>query len=79
MLLKKCLYLCQRKLRDTNLKTDKMITEMNFTGQIVKYENGKTFGIHTKMTKKGIRYYRYSSGRFFPISQLEINTYILLD
>ena len=27
MLLKKCLYLCQRKLRDTNLKTEKMTTQ----------------------------------------------------
>jgi hypothetical protein len=56
-----------------------MKTEMKFTGNVIKYENGKQFGIHTKMTKKGIRYYRYSFGRFFPISQLEINKYIILN
>ena len=56
-----------------------MITEMKFTGEVVRYENGKSFGIHTKMTKAGLRYYRYSSGRFFPISQTEINKYIVLN
>jgi hypothetical protein len=56
-----------------------MNTEMKFTGNLIKYENGKKFGIHTKMTKKGVRYYRYSFGRFFPISQLEINKYIILN
>jgi hypothetical protein len=56
-----------------------MTTEMRFTGQIIKYENGRVFGIHVKMTKVGVRYYRYSQGRFFPISQAEINQYILLE
>jgi hypothetical protein len=56
-----------------------MQTEMTFTGIRIKYENGKVFGIHTKMTKKGLRYYRWSFGRFFPISQLQINQYILLE
>jgi hypothetical protein len=56
-----------------------MTTEMKFTGNLIKYENGKKFGIHIKMTKKGVRYYRYSFGRFFPISQLEINKYIILN
>lgn len=55
-----------------------MNTEMTFTGIKIKYENGKVFGVHTKMTKKGLRYYRWSSGRFFPISQNEINNYIVL-
>lgn len=52
---------------------------MKFTGIRIKYENGKVFGIHTKMTKTGLRYYRWSFGRFFPISQNEINQYILLE
>jgi hypothetical protein len=56
-----------------------MTTEMKFTGNAVKYENGKSFGIYTKMTKTGLRHYRYSFGRFFPISQLEINKYIVLN
>jgi hypothetical protein len=56
-----------------------MTTQMKFTGEIIKYENGKTFGIHTKMTKSGLRYYRYSLGRFFPISQTEINKYLVLE
>jgi hypothetical protein len=56
-----------------------MTTEMKFTGNVVKYENGKSFGIHTKMTKTGLRFYRYSFGRFFPISQNEINQYIVLE
>jgi hypothetical protein len=58
-----------------------MNTEMTFTGQKIKYENGKVFGIYSKMTKTGIRYYRYSvmQMRYFPISQMEINQYILLE
>jgi hypothetical protein len=56
-----------------------MTTEMNCTGQIIKYENGKKFSIYSKLTKVGIRYYRYSQMRFFPISQTEINRYILLE
>lgn len=58
-----------------------MKAEMNFTGQKIKYENGKTFSIYSKLTKIGMRYYRYSNMqmRFFPISQTEINQYILLE
>ena len=48
-------------------------TNFNRTGEEVKYENEKTFNIYSKMTKKGLRYYRYSRGRFFPISKNEIN------
>ena len=55
-----------------------MATEMNYTGQTIKYENGKTFAIYSKLTKVGMRYYRYSQMRFFPISQMDINKYILL-
>jgi hypothetical protein len=65
--------------QQTNKKIQIMTTQMKFTGEIIKYENGKTFGIHTKMTKSGLRYYRYSLGRFFPISQTEINKYIVLE
>ena len=57
-----------------------MNTEMKFTGQKIKFENGKTFGIYSKITKKGLRYYRYSSMqmRFFPISEFDINKFICL-
>jgi hypothetical protein len=58
-----------------------MKIEMNFTGQKIKYENGNIFPIYSKLTKIGMRYYRYSrmQMRFFPISQTEINQYILLE
>lgn len=58
-----------------------METEMKQTGEQVKYENGKIFNIYSKMTAKGIRYYRYSKMqmRFFPISKIEINNRICLD
>jgi hypothetical protein len=53
---------------------------MNETGTQIKFGNGKIFNIYTKMTKTGIRYYYFSrmQNRFFPISQLEINNYILI-
>ena len=54
-----------------------MTTEMKSTGEQIKYENGKTFHIYSKMTAKGIRFYKWSSGRFFPISKNEINERIL--
>mgnify|MGYP001184439496 CR=1 len=53
-------------------------TDFNRTGEQVKYENGKTFNIYSKITKKGVRYYRFSLGRFFPISKNEINERINL-
>ena len=54
---------------------------MKNTGQKIKFENGRTFGIYSKMTKKGLRYYFYSGMqmRFFPISEFDINKYILLE
>jgi hypothetical protein len=55
-----------------------MTTEMNYTGINIKYENGNVFGIHTKMTKKGLRYYKYFRGRFYPVSQMEINNRIFV-
>jgi hypothetical protein len=59
----------------------KKLEIMNATATQIKYENGNIFNIYTKLTKSGVRYYRYSSRqmRYFPISQLEINKYILLD
>ena len=52
-----------------------MTTDYNKTGEQVRYENGKVFNIYSKMTKKGVRYYRYSGMqmRFLPISKAEIN------
>jgi len=57
-----------------------MNTEMKATGELIKYKNGNVFAIYSKMTKTGIRYYRYSrmQMRYFPISQMEINTYIFI-
>ena len=50
-----------------------MTNAMNYTGTSIKFENGNVFGIYTKMTKNGLRYYKYFRGRFSPISQIEIN------
>ena len=55
-----------------------MTTTMTQTGEQVKYENGRVFNVYSKMTKNGVRFYRYSRGRFFPISKLEINERICL-
>jgi hypothetical protein len=54
---------------------------MTFTNQTIKYENGKMFAIYSKMTKTGKRYYRYSimQMRYFPISESEINKYIVFN
>ena len=56
-----------------------MNNNMTKTGEQIKYENGNTFYIYSKMTKKGVRYYRYSMGRFFPISRIEIDQRIVLN
>ena len=58
-----------------------MNNEMIFTNQTIKYENGKMFGIYSKMTKTGRRFYRYSvmQMRYFPISEMEINKYIVIN
>jgi hypothetical protein len=58
-----------------------MKTEMNFTGQKIKFENGKVFAIFSKLTKAGVRYFYYSrmQMRYFPISELNINKYICLE
>lgn len=56
-----------------------MTSVMTQTEEKVEYENGRKFNIYSKMTKIGIRYYRYSRGRFFPISKNEINQRICVD
>lgn len=55
-----------------------MESKMTLTGEKIKYGK-KTFWISSKMTKKGIRFYFYSMGRYFPISTSEINKNICLD
>jgi hypothetical protein len=55
-----------------------MKTAFNFTGTRVRYENGKEFGVHTKITKKGLRYYKYVYGRFLPISKIEVEQRTIL-
>ena len=55
-----------------------MKNTMNKTGEQIKFENGKVFNIYSKLTKSGIRFYKYSRGRFFPISKNEINERIYL-
>jgi hypothetical protein len=56
-----------------------MNTEIKFTEQKIQFANKKVFGIYSRMTTKGIRFYYWASGRFLPISKSDINTYILLD
>lgn len=43
------------------------------TGKTIKYANGKEFSIFSKETKTGTRYYRWSMGRFSPVSKNEVN------
>jgi hypothetical protein len=59
-------------------KIETMTTDFQSTGEQIKYENGKVFNIYSKMTVKGVRYYRWSLGRMFPISKNEINERIYL-
>jgi len=44
----------------------------NFTGEYIKYPNGTVMSIYSQLTKTGMRYYRYSLGRFLPVSKLDI-------
>ena len=55
-----------------------MTNTMTPTKEQVKYENGRVFNIYSKITKNGVRFYKYSRGRFFPISKIEINERIYL-
>lgn len=48
------------------------------TGEQIKYANKRVFNVYSKMTKRGIRYYRYSRGRMFPISKDTINELIVI-
>ena len=50
-----------------------MNNTMTSTGEQIRYENGRVCNIYSKSTKSGVRYYRWSLGRFFPISKTEIN------
>lgn len=54
------------------------MSDFNKTGEQVKFGNGRVFNIYSKMTKRGVRYYRYSRGRMFPISKDRINELILV-
>jgi hypothetical protein len=49
-----------------------MTNEKTQTGQFIKYPNGHIASIYKQMTKNGLRFYRYSRGRFFPISKTEV-------
>lgn len=50
-----------------------MLDGYTSTGKTVKFSNGKEFHVYSKETKTGIRYYRWSLGRFFPVSKNEIS------
>lgn len=55
-----------------------MKNEFNRTGEQVTFGNGKIFNVYSKMTKRGLRYYWYSSGRMLPISKERINESIII-
>ena len=52
--------------------------EKTATGERITFENGRSFNIYSSMTKKGVRFYYWASGRFLPISKFDINKYITL-
>jgi hypothetical protein len=52
--------------------------EKTATGEKITFENGRTFSIYHSMTKRGVRFYYWSYGRFMPISKDDINKYISL-
>jgi hypothetical protein len=49
----------------------------HFTGETIKYPNGHTALVYSQMTKKGLRYYRYSRGRFFMMSRFDVDQLIV--
>jgi hypothetical protein len=53
-----------------------MTTQDNYTSlnETVTFENGKSFNLYSKPTKKGVRYFYWSSGnmRYMPISKNRI-------
>ena len=53
-------------------------TEKTATGETITFENGKSFNVYKSMTKKGVRFYYWSYGRFFPLSKFDLNKYISL-
>ena len=54
-----------------------MTTQYTLTGEKLKFENGYTCLVSSKMTKKGLRYFRFSLGRYFPLSKQTINDNII--
>ena len=56
-----------------------MTNKMQLTGEVIKFENGRKFSISKKMTKSGVRFYYWASGRYLPISKDRINQYIFLN
>lgn len=50
-----------------------MTTDFISTGKQIKFENGKTFFVYSKETKKGVRYYFQTIGRMLPISLERFN------
>ena len=52
--------------------------EKTATGERITFENGRSFNIYSSITKKGVRFYYWASGRFLPISKFDINKYITL-
>jgi hypothetical protein len=51
-------------------------SEKIFTGEYIKYPNGYVFSVYKQMTKKGLRWYRYTRGRFQIISRTQIDQLI---
>lgn len=51
------------------------------TGKMIKYPNGHKSSIYMKLTKTGVRYYRWEpfDGRYFPISEKEVNERLHID
>jgi len=62
----------------TNTTKMRLPNEKTATGEVITFENGRSFKIYTSMTKRGARFYYWASGRFLPISQFDINKYIAL-
>lgn len=54
------------------------MTTLESTGERIKFENGREFSIAKKMTKNGLRFYYWASGRYLPISRDRINNLICI-
>ena len=55
------------------------LASFTVTGQQIRYENGNVFNIHSKITKSGERFYRWSSRshRHFPVSRQTIEELLI--